>query len=138
MAADRAFVDTNVLVYANDVSEPEKQRRAAALLASRVNDLVISGQVLGEFFNAVTRRLSTPLSTTDAAAAVAGLSLLPVVPVDARLVRAGIEIHEAHRVSYWDGLILAAARSAGCGTLLTEDLHAGATLAGVTVENPFA
>ncbi|UUY04802.1 PIN domain-containing protein [Svornostia abyssi] len=137
MAADRAFVDTNVLVYAHDVSEPEKQQRAAALLASRVNDLVISAQVLGEFFNAVTRRLPTPLSTADAAAAVAGLSLLPVVPVDAQLVRAGIEIHEAHQVSYWDGLILAAARSARCGTLLTEDLHTGATLAGVTVENPF-
>lgn len=138
-AAERTFADTNVFVYAADEGEPAKRARAREVLASYpAGTLVVSTQVLGEFYTVVTRRIARPLSLPDGAEAVRRLSAYPVVPVDAELVRAGVEIHRAHQVSYWDGLILAAARTAGCTTLLTEDLHAGATLAGITIENPFA
>lgn len=137
-AVAKAFVDTNVLVYANDTSEPHKRQRAADTLAARRRDLVISGQVLGEFFVTVTCRLPTPLSTEDASAAVAGLSRLPVVAVDGTLVRDGIQLSTRWQLSYRDGLILAAARASGCQELLTEDLNADATLAGVEIVNPFA
>ena len=54
------FVDTNILVYAYDRSEPEKQGRAVEVLdrlATRGAG-VISTQVLAEFFVTVTRKLS--------------------------------------------------------------------------------
>lgn len=138
MAADRAFADSTVFVYAYDAATPDKQERAHELLVARGRDLVVSAQVLSEFFTVVTRKLAVPLPVADATDAVARIARLHVVSIDAQLVRAGIAIHQDHQVSYWDGLILAAARAAGCRTLLTEDLHAGATLAGVTIENPFA
>lgn len=66
------------------------------------------------------------------------LCRLRVVAVDRNLVRAAIELTESVQLSYWDGLILAAARSAGCHRLLTEDLNHGQILGGVRIENPFA
>lgn len=138
MAAARAFADSNVFVYAYDAAAPDKQARAQELLVAHGRNLAISAQVMSEFFTVVTRKLAVPLSIPDATEAVARMARLPVVSIDAQLVRTGIAIHQDHQVSYWDGLILAAARAARCTKLLTEDLNAGATLAGVTIENPFA
>lgn len=138
MAGDRPFADSNVFLYAYDGADPGKQARAQDLLLTHGRDLVISAQVMSEFFTVATRKLVVPLTVAEAIEAIARMERLRVVGIDAHLVRAGIEIHQAHQVSYWDGLVLAAARAAGCSTLLTEDLNAGATLAGVTIENPFA
>lgn len=132
-----AFLDTNVLVYAFDGRDERKRSRAIALIGSGPR-FVVSAQVLGEFFVTVTRKLATPLSEADAAAAVERLTQLTVVPTDARLVAAAIETSKTHRISYWDALIVEAATVAGCDVLLTEDLAAGATLRGVRIENPFA
>ena len=134
----RTFVDTNVLVYANDPVDPRKQEIAQEQLLARAEEIVLSAQVLSEFYTVVTRRLATPMSTTDATDAVEQLSRHPVVAVDGQLVVDGIKVSVAERVSYWDGLIVATARAAGCETLLTEDLRAGTAIAGVLIENPFA
>jgi predicted nucleic acid-binding protein len=136
-AEARAFVDTNVLVYAVDTSEPTKQARAHELLRSRPESLVISAQVLGEFYVTVTRKLASPLPEREAAAAVDRLSGLPTVAVDAALARAAVGVSRDSQISYWDGLIVAAARSGGCELLLSEDLSHGQVIAGVLVENPF-
>lgn len=134
----RAFVDTNVFVHAVDRADPEKRRIARTLLAERPDELVLSAQVLSEFYVVTTRRLAEPLTPEQAAASVDRLSELPVVPVDAGLVREAIRLSHGAQISYWDGLILAAARSSGCGVVLTEDLSPGATLGGIEIENPFA
>lgn len=131
-----AFVDTNVLVYAFDASDAQKQARAVELIESGPQ-FVVSAQVLGEFFVTVTRKLATPLDHATAAAAVERLSRLPVVPVDARLVAAAVQTSHAKVLSYWDSLIVEAAVTAGCDRILTEDLSHGAVLRGVTIENPF-
>jgi len=136
-ADGRTFVDTNVLVYAVDTSEPGKRQRALELLASNPENIVISAQVLGEFYVTVTRKLPSPLPERDAAASVERLSGLPTVSVDAGLVDAAIGISRDSQISYWDGLILAAARSAGCERLLSEDLSDGQVIADVRIENPF-
>lgn len=136
-AETRSFVDTNVLVYAVDTSEPDKRRRAVALLAAEPENLVVSAQVLGEFYVTVTRKLPSPLLEVDAAAAVDRLSNLPTVPLDGQLVNAAIEISRNSQLSYWDGLILAAASSAGCSRLLSEDLSDGQVIAGVRIVDPF-
>ncbi|MEO5576421.1 MAG: PIN domain-containing protein [Gaiellaceae bacterium] len=134
----RALVDTNVLVYSVDVGEPEKREIARALLADRARDLVLSAQVLSEFYVVATRKLDEPLPAAEVAAYVDALSALPIVVTDAALVRDGIRMSREARISFWDGLIVAAARAGGCETVLTEDLAAGSTIGGVRIENPFA
>lgn len=136
---DRRFVDTNVWVYAVDIADPAKRGAAvAALTGPAAGDLVLSAQVLGEFFVTVTRKLKPPLDVTEAAREVDRMSELHVVPLDARLVAAAIAGSREWGISYWDAMIIAAAQAGGCGVVLTEDLQDGATYGSVRVENPFA
>lgn len=136
--AERAFVDTNVLVYSVDRSEPRKRERARGLLSgSGATTLVISTQVLSEFYVVTTRRLSAPLAPAQAATAVAAFSKLAVVAVDTDLVLSAIVLSGRSQLSYWDALIVAAAHGAGCPVVLTEDLGGGQVIDGVLVENPF-
>lgn len=134
----RAFIDTNVWVYAVDVAEPTKRARALEVLAaSPEKDYVISAQVLGEFYATVTGKLSDVVAPSAGRAMVERMRQLPVVPIDSRLVDEAIEGTQQWHVSYWDALILSAARSAGCRTLLSEDLAHGTTYGSVRVEDPF-
>lgn len=133
----RSFVDTNVLLYAVDRSEPEKRAIASILIDERADDLVISAQVLSEFYTVATRRLEAPLSEDEAEAYVGNLERLPVVSIDHPLVRDGIRQSREAGISYWDGLIVAAARRARCDVVVSEDLSHGATIGGVRIENPF-
>ena len=134
-----AFVDTHVVVYAFDDDEPVKQEQARSLLAGpdAPTTLVLSTQVLAEFYVTVTRKLARPLSAADAAQAVALLAELPVVGADRTSVLEAVDLARAHQLSLWDAQIVQAAAAADCATLLTEDLTHGAVLAGVRVENPF-
>jgi predicted nucleic acid-binding protein len=135
----RSFVDTNVLVYCFDAAEPAKRTRALAILEGEadVGDLVLSTQVLQEFYVTVTRKLKRPLSPKDAAATVDDLAKLPVVQVDLSMVLASIADCEKHRFSLWDSLVLRAAVVAGCDRVLTEDLQHGFKFESLRVENPF-
>ncbi len=132
----RYFLDTNILVYLYDRSDEAKRSKARAVIADESNSLVISSQVLGEFFVVVTRKLATPLSVADATVAIRSFADLTVVPVDAELVLAAASTVERHQLGYWDALIVEAAASAGCSTLLTEDLAAGSSIRGVEIVNP--
>ena len=134
----RAFVDTNVLVYAFDDGATAKRDRARALLSAPPDPFVISAQVIGEFYVVVTRKLATPLAEEQASAAVAELLRLPVVPIDGELARAAVSTSRAAQLSYWDALVIESAAAAGCDRLLTEDLADGATIRSVRIENPFA
>lgn len=131
----RAFVDTNVFVYAVDDSEPAKQQTARELLASI--DPVISTQVVGEFFVVTSRTLGRGRRTEEARARAARLLDLEVLAIDGDLVGRAIEGSVAWDLSYWDALIVCAAEAAGCARLLTEDLGDGRTYGSVAVENPF-
>jgi predicted nucleic acid-binding protein len=134
----RTFLDTNVLVYAADEGDPDKRDVARAILRGDApGQLVISTQVLGEFYVVVTRKLARPMSESDAAAAVDALAKLPTVITDVELVRSGIAVSREGRLSFRDGLILAAAAAGRCERLLTEDLSHGATIGGVRIESPF-
>ncbi len=134
----RAFVDTNVWVYAVDDGEPEKQARARQILdPNGATDLVVSAQVLGEFYVTVTRKLAETLADLDAVALVDRMRQLPVVPIDANLVTAAIGNARRWQLSYWDALILTAADAAGCEVVLSEDLDDGQAYGSVRVEDPF-
>lgn len=134
----RCFADTNVLVYAFDDHAPDKRDRARSLLGDEELTLVISAQVIGEFYAVVTRKLTHALSDGEAAEEVDRFLRLPVVPIDGELTRSAIATSRLGRISYWDALIVEAAVAARCDVLLTEDLNAGQSIGGIRVENPFA
>jgi len=134
----RTFVDTNVWVYAVDRADADKQARARAVIAPAPDvDLVVSSQVLGEFYTTVTRKLQHPVDVLDARRMLDQLRRLPVVAVDGDHVIEAVDGSRAWGISYWDALIIAAARSAGCPRVLSEDLADGESYGAVRVENPF-
>jgi predicted nucleic acid-binding protein len=138
MSAEKAFLDTNILVYVFDRDEPAKAARATELLEEAPpGGIALSAQVLNEFYVVATNKLKRPLDSLAAARAVDWLALLEVVPLDAALVKAAIEIGRTAQISHWDALIVASAAAAGCTLLLTEELNDGQTIASVRVENPF-
>ncbi len=135
----KAFFDTNVLVYAFDAGSPEKRKRALALFSECAGEgtLLLSVQVLQEFYVTVTRKLQKPLPAGTALAAVNDLAVFPVIPTDTALVRAAIRTHQDASISFWDALIVEAARSGGAALLYSEDLQDGRDFGGLRVVNPF-
>jgi len=134
----KAFLDTNVLVYLFDHDEQSKRERAREILESaEPSEFVLSTQILSEFYVTVTRKLKRPLDPDLAAQAIDWLELLSVVSVDTALIKSAIHTSRLSQISYWDGLVVAAAARAGCERLLTEDLNGGQEIGGVYVENPF-
>jgi predicted nucleic acid-binding protein len=135
----RKFFDTNVLVYLVDRSDGVRQARANAVFAEAVeaDQVVLSAQVLQELFVTVTRKLARPLPREDAGLLLKALVAFPVVPIDAELVLAAAALSARHRLSYWDGAIVAAALAGGATELLSEDLQHNRVIEGITIVNPF-
>jgi predicted nucleic acid-binding protein len=138
---DRIFVDTNVLVYAYDRSEPQKQRQALEVLdrlaVSRVG--VISTQVLAEFFVVVTRKIETPLSVSEAYVRVKNhLQAWTVLDLTGMIVLEAARGVREHQFSFWDAQIWAAARLNQIPVVFSEDFNVGAVTEGVHFVNPFA
>ena len=132
------FFDTNILVYADDVSAPRKQRMAIELVMNhqRSGLFVVSLQVLQEYFAASTRKLRV-----DPAIAQRKVELLArgrVVRFEAHDVVASIELHRLSGISFWDAMIVHAARLAGAEALYSEDFQSGSVIGGIPVVNPFA
>ena len=138
-AGNLTFVDTNVLVYAHDRSETRKQPLAQALLqelwASRTGAL--STQVLQEFYVVATLKFDPPMSRRAAREIVALYAAWPLVQVDLALILVASELEERHKLSFWDALVVEAARRADATHIVTEDLQAGRHIGGVRFENPF-
>jgi predicted nucleic acid-binding protein len=138
-ADDRTFIDTNILLYAHDASEAAKQPIARAALdrlwAERTGTL--STQVLQEFYYTATRKLSPPVSRDEARQIIDTYSAWPIVILDPALILAATRLEEEEQLSFWDALIIEAARLSGAKRVLTEDMQHGRSLRGVQVENPF-
>jgi predicted nucleic acid-binding protein len=139
MAETLTFVDTNVLIYAHDASEPAKQPVARALLeelwASRTGTL--STQILQEFYVVATRKFRPAMSFAEAREIVALYGTWPLVQIDLAMIIAATELAEHSSLSLWDALVIEAARRAGATRLITEDLQAGAVINGIRIEDPF-
>jgi predicted nucleic acid-binding protein len=135
----RAFFDTNVLVYLFDNDAAEKQERARELLARQAGSgqVLLSTQVLQEFFVAVTRKLSRPLPIDDAARAIRRLAAFQVVQADTGMILEAIAVSKRFGFSFWDALIVQAARQGGSEILYSEDLQHNQDVVGVRIVNPF-
>ena len=131
------FVDSNVFLYAFDEADPGKQQAArnwrAELWKNRRGR--VSFQVLGEFYVNVLRM--RPGAREEARAEIRDLMAWNPVVSDAALIESGWKLQDRYRLSYWDALIVAAAKVASCRYLLTEDLQTGQKLDGIEVVNPF-
>lgn len=134
----RFFLDTNILVYADDLDAGPKRERAREILRAAFHDAagVLSTQVLQEYYVVATRKLG--VSAVAARRKVELLTSLDVVTLRADLVLSAIDLCQIRAISFWDALILRAASTAGCTVLYTEDLNAGEIVDGVRIEDPFA
>jgi predicted nucleic acid-binding protein len=135
------FVDTNVLVYDRDRRDARKHDQAQAWMAAlwRQRGLgVVSTQVLTEVYWTVTRKLRPGLDEDVARRYVRSLCAWEVVGVDQPAISDAWAIQDRFTLSFWDSLIVAAARIGQCRVLLTEDLQDGQELDGLLVVNPFA
>lgn len=133
----RTFLDTNVLVYCDDESEPDKQKRALDVLDehTRSRTGVISLQVLQEYFVTACRKLG--LDAETARRKVEIFAMLEVAEPKVNDILAAIDLHRFHGFSYWDALVLRMAKQAGCRRVLSEDMQNGRIVDGVEIVNPF-
>lgn len=133
----RASLDANILVYGVDASNSDKHRiaqRVITLAAER--DCVLTLQALAEFYFVATRK--GKLSTGDARARVDELrAVFPLALPSGRSLGLAIEASDRHRISFWDGMLIAVAQEAGVEILFTEDLQDGQVYEGVRCLNPF-
>ena len=134
----RHFIDTNIVVYANDGRYPTKQERALEVVKHLMlaGTGVVSIQVLQEYANTALTKLEQ-----GAAVVIRQLKLLEkliVVSPSPALVRRAVEIRNTYQTTFWDASIIAAAEAGECDAVLSEDLNTGQYYAGIRVINPFA
>jgi predicted nucleic acid-binding protein len=135
----RAFLDTNILVYAHDQSAGEKTAKAQELLAQlwKEGRGVLSTQVLQEFCVNVRRKFQQPVKPEQVREAILVYRKWRMVVNRAESVLRALEIEKRYQLSFWDAMIVQAAESAGCEILYSEDLSHGQEYEGVLVVNPF-
>ena len=136
-SAARTFLDTNILLYAEDAAFPDKQRKAVELLVEyrRLRSGVVSTQVLGEFFHAATRKLR--LDPALARAQVEFHARFELVEPILNDTLGAIDLHRLYGYAYWDSLMLRCALISGCKVFLSEDMQHGQVIDGLRIVNPF-
>jgi predicted nucleic acid-binding protein len=139
MTEGKMFIDTNILIYAFDVSAGKKHQVASHIL----NDLwnsglgVLSTQVLQEFYINVVQKIQKPIDQKMAQEIIRDLLKWHVVVNNGDSILDAIDISEKYGYSFWDSLIIEAALTGGVSVLLSEDLQHGQVISGVTISNPF-
>lgn len=139
MPEDKIFVDTNVIVYAYDTSAGEKHGIAKQIVLDLWDSGqgLLSTQVLQEFFVTVTAKINKPLDVFSAREIVQDLTKWEVVSLERSIILSATDLHVQYKYSFWDSMIIQAAVSGGAKLLLSEDLSANQTIAGVKIQNPF-
>lgn len=129
--------DSNVLVYTLDVDDRRHERAAELILRASKADCVLALQSLGELYHVVTRKRLASVEV------VAGhvedlLATFPTVAYDTAALRLAVATNRRHGLPFWDAMLVATVRGAGCDVLLTEDLQDGRDLEGLRILDPFA
>jgi predicted nucleic acid-binding protein len=137
MKAQRFSVDTNILIYSIDTDAGTRHEQAQAVMDALPDaDCVLTLQALAEFFHAVTRKDKMPAE--EAAAMVHDwMELFPVAVADGRTLTGAIHMKMAESFSFWDAMLVEAARTAGVTRLLSEDMQNGRIVGALHIENPF-
>ena len=135
----KCFVDTNILVYARDSSEPEKHARAEQWLATLwAHELGrISAQVMNEYYVTVTRKLKPGLTREQARADLRALAVWQPLEISTTLIESSWDIQDQYGYAWWDTLVIASALFLDCAYLLSEDMQHEQTIGNLTIINPF-
>lgn len=135
----RVFVDTNILVYAHDVSTGAKHEKARSLIERLWQERsgALSTQVLQELYVSLRRKAGRPLAADEARALVADYLRWDVVVNDGDSILEAIALEERYAISFWDALVIRSARACGAELLYSEDLNDGQSYDSVRVVNPF-
>ena len=133
----RRFIDTNILVYADDAFDPRKQQLALDLLVHlrTRQEAVLSTQVLQEYFVTATRQLG--LEAHVARQRVTQFGRFELIQPTLAMLLAAMDLQQNHSLSFWDALIVQNASAARCGVLYSEDMQAEARIGNVLIINPF-
>lgn len=139
MNDNKVFVDTNILIYAYDVSAGAKHTNAARILSDlwATGRGVVSTQVLQEFFVSVTRKIPKPINDHLAASIVRDLLRWELVVNDGESILEAASMISRYHFSFWDCLIIQAALKSSCDILLSEDLSDGQVIESTRIRNPF-
>ncbi|MEX2442755.1 MAG: PIN domain-containing protein [Alkalispirochaeta sp.] len=137
LATGKSFIDINVIVYANDRADSAKQERSLAVVAELIRSGrgVISTQVLMEYTAVAIRKLGQSRAAITRQTIL--LERLEVVGITGELIRTGHQLAEEHSLSFWDGVIVAAAAAARCDRIISEGFDPGRLYAGIAVVNPY-
>lgn len=134
---NKVFFDTSIFVYSIDKYSRKKQKKARELIkeVAANNTIVISTQVLQEFYVAATKKLGAePLAVKEI---INSFEKFEVITITLDMIKDAIDISLLNKISFWDALIVITAESAKCSVLFTEDLNSGQVIKGVTIINPF-
>ena len=134
----RFTFDTNILIYAVNTDAPEKHQIASSLLeAATQKDCLLTLQAIGEFFDATRRK---GMASMDEVITITRVwqQIFTVVPADQDTFNEAVEYVRDHNISFWDAMLWANAKQAGCAYVLSEDMQHGRRLGGVEIINPFA
>jgi predicted nucleic acid-binding protein len=134
----RIGLDTNILVYAEGLNDAARRRTAVKLLRRLPPESVqLPVPVVAELFHVMMTKAG--IAPADAKnVALRWCDQYSVIDTSEAVLLSAMELSSQHQLRTWDAIIMAAAASAGCRLLLSEDLHDGFTWNGVTVVNPFA
>lgn len=139
MKGDKIFVDTNILIYAYDISAGVKHVTAVRILSElwESGRGVLSTQVLQEFFVSVTRKIPNPINEQHAINIVRDFLRWELVVNDGDSILEAANLVSRYRFSFWDCLIIQAALKSGCNILLSEDLSDSQVIESLQIRNPF-
>jgi predicted nucleic acid-binding protein len=137
----KCFIDTNILVYAYDTSEPEKQQSALSILDSLMIPQrgYISTQVLSEFIVVVTKKIPNPLTLEQAERSIHRLcQSLIVLQINEAIIIEALRGVKVHHLSFWDSMIWATAKLNQVGIVLCEDFSTNSVIEGIRFVNPLS
>lgn len=133
---NKIFIDTNIVVYANDKRDMNKQKKAINIVKTlmKQGNGAISTQVLQEYAFVAIKKLKQ--SHDVVLRQIKLLESFEVINQSAEQIRRAIEIMHSYRISFWDACIISNAEHANCSEIYSEDLNTGQFYSGIQIINP--
>ncbi len=134
---EKVFLDTNIIIYANDTRDKEKQDKALQLITGlmKTNNGTISTQVLQEYASVAIRKLNQNYEIV--LRQIKLLETFEVVRQSPEMIRRALEIMQSYKIGFWDSCIISNAEFADCSIIYSEDLNEGQYYSGIKIVNPF-
>jgi len=134
---EKIFLDTNILVYILDKSDRKKRElsRSTITALNQTNSIVISTQVIQEFYFACVKKYS--YHSIFIKEVIKDFLRWEVIQISPDLIMDAIDISALHKFSFWNSLILSASLFGGCKQIISEDFQDGQRFRGVKIVNPF-